>query len=41
MIQEDTTNRDVRLKQLRLTIDAMRQEAQIKDGMHGFIFVYA
>ncbi|KAL5139626.1 Transcription factor RF2b [Glycine soja] len=32
-LAEDTTNRDVRLKQLRLTIDAMRQEAQIKDAV--------
>ena len=41
MMQRDTTDLTTENKELKLRLEALEQEAQLREGMHHFIFVYS
>ena len=41
MMQRECMDSDERIKGLRKLVEALRKEAQFKDGVHHFVFVYA
>lgn len=40
-MQRDTTDLTVQNKELKMKLDALEQQAQLREGMHHFIFIYA
>ena len=40
-MQRDTTDLTTENKELKMRLEAMEQEAQLREGMHGFVFVNA
>ena len=40
-MQRDTTDLTTENKELKLRLEALEQEAQLREGMHHFIFVYS
>jgi len=39
MMQRDTTDLTSENKELKLRLEALEQEAQLREGMHHFIFI--
>ena len=40
-MQRDTTNLAVQNKELKMRLESMQQQAQLRSGKHGSIFIHA